>query len=254
MPYASNHGTKVYYEVEGKGFPLIIHHGLSGCLDNWRENGYVDALKDDCKVILMDARGHGKSDKPHDPALYGGDAYAGDVSAIMDDLGLPAANFFGYSFGGGVAFELAKRIPGRLISLICGGCGARLPGKEMLEGQIAFYGAGPEAMLKAYEQGGPMPSFMKEHILANDSRAMVAICRSMMAEKSLLEDLSQMKMPFLIFAGDKDFTYTGAKESADLLPNAIFISLAGLDHYMAGGSPGLIVPQIKEFLKSANNR
>jgi pimeloyl-ACP methyl ester carboxylesterase len=252
MPYAINHGTKIYYEVEGQGIPLIIHHGLSGCLDNWRENGYVDALKDDFQVVLMDGRGHGKSDKPHDPALYGGDAYAGDVAAILDDLGLPAANFFGYSFGGGLAFELAKRIPQRLISIICGGCGARLPGKEMIQGQIEFYRAGPEAMLKAYEQAGALPRRIKEHILANDSQALVAICQSMLAEKSLLEDLPEMSMPFLIFAGDKDFTFAGAKESAELLPNASFITLPGLDHSLAGGSPELIVPKIREFLKRVN--
>jgi pimeloyl-ACP methyl ester carboxylesterase len=122
----------------------------------------------------------------------------------------------------------------------------------MVEGQIAFYGAGPEAMLKAYKQAGPVPLYMREHILANDSRALVAICRSMLAEKSLLEDLPGIKIPFLIFAGDKDFTYAGVKESAELLPNASFIALPGLDHYMAGGSPELIVPQIKEFLKRVN--
>ena len=253
MPYASNHGTKIYYEVEGQGIPLIIHHGLSADLESWRENGYVDALKDDCQVILMDARGHGKSDKPHDPALYGGEMYAGDVSAMMDDIGLAAANFFGYSFGGGVAFELAKRIPERLISIICGGCGARLPGKEMLEGQIAFYRAGPEAMLKIYEHGGALTLRIKEHILANDSQALVAICRAMMAEKSLLEDVPRMEMPFLIFAGDKDFTFAGAKETYEMLPNASFIALPGLDHGLAGGSPELIVPQIKEFLKRVNS-
>lgn len=252
MPYASNQGAKIYYEVAGRGIPLVIHHGLSGSLDAWRENGYVDALKDDCRLILMDARGHGKSDKPHDPALYGGDFYAGDVAAILDALGLPAVNFFGYSFGGGVAFELAKRIPERLISVICGGCGARLPPKEVVEGQIAFYAAGPEAMISVYEKGGPLPLQVKKLILANDSLALAAVCRSMLVEKPLVDDLPKMEMPFLIFAGDKDFSYAGAKESAGLLPNASFITLPGLDHSMAGGSPERIVPQMKEFLKRVN--
>jgi pimeloyl-ACP methyl ester carboxylesterase len=254
MPYAKNGEISIYYEVEGKGLPLVMLHGLSGCGDGWRDSCFVDALKDDCRIILMDCRGHGKSDKPYDPALYGGTHNTEDVKAVLDDVGIAAANLFGYSYGGGLTFECAKRMPQRIISIICGGCGARLPDREMVEGQIAFYGAGPEAMLKTYEQVGPVPPKTKEHILANDSQALVAICRAMLTEKSLLEDVPKMKMPFLIFAGDNDFTFAGAKETYELLPNAIFVSLPGLDHFQAGSYPELIVPQIKGFLSRVNGQ
>ena len=70
MPYTKNGDVNIYYEVEGEGPPLVMLHGLTSSLEGWRESGYIDALKDDYQLILMDARGHGKSDKPHDPAMY----------------------------------------------------------------------------------------------------------------------------------------------------------------------------------------
>jgi pimeloyl-ACP methyl ester carboxylesterase len=68
VAYVENDGVRIHYQVEGKGLPLFLHMGFSVDLTGWYEWGYVDALKDDYRVILIDPRGHGKSDKPHDPA------------------------------------------------------------------------------------------------------------------------------------------------------------------------------------------
>ncbi|MCH7787371.1 MAG: alpha/beta fold hydrolase, partial [Chloroflexi bacterium] len=63
MPYADNNGVKIHYEVEGEGPPLVLQHGFTRSLQGWRDNGYVTALKDDYKLIMVDSRGHGASDK-----------------------------------------------------------------------------------------------------------------------------------------------------------------------------------------------
>ena len=72
MPYADSNGVRIYYEVEGKpdGPPLVVQHGLTGYLESWRERGYADVLGADYRLILIDARGHGRSDKPHEPEAY----------------------------------------------------------------------------------------------------------------------------------------------------------------------------------------
>jgi pimeloyl-ACP methyl ester carboxylesterase len=75
----------------------------------------------DLKVILTDARGHGRSDKPHEPAAYDLRLRAMDVATVLDHLGLPTANYFGYSMGGWIGFGLAKYAPERARSLILGG-------------------------------------------------------------------------------------------------------------------------------------
>jgi len=70
MPYADNQGIRIHYQVEGKGPPLMLQHGFTSNLKSWRQFGYVDALKHHYQLILLDARGHGASDKPHDPAAF----------------------------------------------------------------------------------------------------------------------------------------------------------------------------------------
>ena len=63
MPYASNNGVKIYYEVEGEGSPLVLAHGATDSLDMWKIEGYVDTLKNSYRLILLDFRVHGQSSK-----------------------------------------------------------------------------------------------------------------------------------------------------------------------------------------------
>ena len=70
MPYACNGSVRIHYQVEGRGPALVLQHGFTESLVDWYEAGYVDALKPDYRLVLIDARGHGASDKPHDPDAY----------------------------------------------------------------------------------------------------------------------------------------------------------------------------------------
>ena len=70
MPYVNSQGLRIHYQVEGDGPPLVLQHGFSDSLESWYDFGYVDALKPDYTLILVDARGHGQSGKPHDPDAY----------------------------------------------------------------------------------------------------------------------------------------------------------------------------------------
>lgn len=120
MPYAENQGVRIHYRVEGAGPPLLLQHGFAGSLEAWREFGYVAALRHDYQCILLDARGHGSSDKPHNPSAYDLPSRVGDIVAVLDALRLPKAHFFGYSMGGWIGFGLAWSSPvgGKLLA--CG--------------------------------------------------------------------------------------------------------------------------------------
>jgi pimeloyl-ACP methyl ester carboxylesterase len=96
----------------------------------------VDALKTAYQLILIDARGHGASDKPHDPNAYGLQWMVNDVLAVLDHLQLPQANFWGYSMGGWIGFGLAKYAPERVYSLIIGGQHASARSYEARRQQI----------------------------------------------------------------------------------------------------------------------
>ena len=118
--FAENNGVRIHYEVEGQGPPLVLVHWASGSTQDRRMFGYVDALKDKYQLILIDMRGHGKSDKPHDPAAYDAETQVLDIVAVLDDLGIDKANYFGYSLGGRLGWAIAKYAPERLQSLIIG--------------------------------------------------------------------------------------------------------------------------------------
>ena len=80
MAYVDNSGVKIYYEVEGDGPPLILQHGVTSNLNSWRQNGYTDTLREKYTLILVDARGHGRSDKPHEVDAYKPEDMTGDIN------------------------------------------------------------------------------------------------------------------------------------------------------------------------------
>ena len=246
MPYANNNGINIYYEVEGEGPPLVLHHGLTGFLESWRDLGYVDSLRNDYRLILMDARGHGKSDKPHEPEAYTMEHRVGDVTAVLDDLDISSAHFYGYSYGGRIGFELAKLAPERVRSLIIGGAGVRGMNPDFAKEMIQLLEAGPEAIVAVFEQAGPISADMKARLLANDCEALIAISKSPWPD--LEDDLPSMPMPFFLFAGESDPAFPTIEEASKRLPDVTYVPLPGLDHIQAASRSDLVLPHIKEFL------
>ncbi len=86
MSFVSNDGIRIHYEVEGNGPPLVLQHGLSDSMESWYEFGYVERLQDEFQLIMIEARGHGESDKPHDSSAYNLKLMTSDVLAVLDRL------------------------------------------------------------------------------------------------------------------------------------------------------------------------
>ncbi len=129
--FTSFDGTTIAYQqwspaepVPGRP-PVILHHGFAVDGDvNWVDPGVVERLLDDgFEVVAIDARGHGQSDKPHDPDRYGEDAMSLDVSALADHLGLREFDLVGYSMGAIVSVVNATHEP-RIRRMVIGGVGA----------------------------------------------------------------------------------------------------------------------------------
>ena len=121
MPYAANQQIHIYYEVEGSGPPLLLAHGLGCSLQDWRDTGWVEALGDRFQLILVDARGHGRSDKRYDPEAYRPVHQAMDHIAVLDDLNIDEAHFLGWSMGGNVGLAMGINAPDRCLSIMMGG-------------------------------------------------------------------------------------------------------------------------------------
>lgn len=121
-------GVKIFYTEQGAGPPVVLVHGYlaSGAL-NWGVPGVSKLLAPDYRLIVLDNRGHGNSDKPRDVAEYG-ETMAEDVVRLLDHLKISKAHVVGYSMGGMITLKLLAKHPDRLLSGVVAGMGWREPG------------------------------------------------------------------------------------------------------------------------------
>ena len=124
MPRVDNKGVSIHYRVEGNGPPLVLQHGFSDSSEIWDEPGTVAALRPKYRLVLIDARGHGQSDKPHDPQSHTHKKIVSDIVAVLDDLGMKTAAYWGYSRGGRYGFALARHALDRVACFVIGGAPA----------------------------------------------------------------------------------------------------------------------------------
>ena len=121
--YTSFDGTKIYYEVKGNGYPVLLIHGFCGTGEGWKKSIlYTNLLKGGYKVILLDLRGNGQSDKPHTDAGYSNDAEAKDIIGLMTSLNITKYNIVGYSRGSIIAARLLI-LDNRVNKTVMGGMG-----------------------------------------------------------------------------------------------------------------------------------
>ncbi|MCX6023250.1 MAG: alpha/beta hydrolase [Chloroflexi bacterium] len=261
MSFVNNQGIRIHYQVEGAGPPLVLYHGLTENGDLWRLYGYVELLGRDYQVILMDARGHGQSDKPHDPAQQGYELMAADVVAVLDDLSVAQAHYWGYSLGGRVGYSLARLAPQRFRSFVIGGCPPSARRSDPSAESAGFY----ETMLAALAGGmepyvarlerrqGPLPPHRRERLLHTDVQALIAAVAAQ-RDSPVVEDVPEtMTMPTLLYAGDADFTYPGVQAGAPRFPNSRFVALPGLNHETAHERSDLALPPVMAFLAEVEN-
>jgi pimeloyl-ACP methyl ester carboxylesterase len=116
MPHVDIDGVKIYYEVHGDGFPLVLCHGLSGDTDAWVNQ--IPAFSQRYRVLTWDARGHGHSDSPADPDAYGLTRFSEDLRGLLDHLGMQQVYLLGHSMGGGVVVRFTTTYPERVKALV----------------------------------------------------------------------------------------------------------------------------------------
>jgi pimeloyl-ACP methyl ester carboxylesterase len=246
MPYVNSQDVRIHYQVEGEGPPLVLQHGFTDSLESWYEFGYVDALKPDHTLILVDARGHGQSDKPHDPDAYDLVCFTADIVAVLNALTFPKACFFGYSMGGRIRFGMARYAADRVHALILGGNHPYQPRSATADPTIEVLQQGPEAVPSIWTAA--LSPSLQARLVQNDVEALVAFRRKRGTFPSHEAILPTMTMPCLLFAGEADPNYAGVKECVQHMPNATCFFLPGLTHAETFFRSDLVLPHLTQFL------
>ncbi len=250
MPYAMNYDVRIHYKIEGEGPPLVLLHPFAGSLEDYYELGFVNIFKEAYRLILVDSRGHGASDKPHDPDAYLMEYRVNDVVVVLDDLMIDKAHFFGYSMGGRIGFAITTYAPDRFCSLIIGGAQPyRSTEKTEPHPWIPSLRQSIEIGIDKYvkSRGSRISPERQARLLTNDPEALIAML-SIDESRDPEPDLPTVSIPCLVYAGDISDEHEAAKRSVSTMQNATFISLPGLDHYDGLRRSDLVIPIVKDFL------
>jgi pimeloyl-ACP methyl ester carboxylesterase len=184
--------------------------------------------------VALDLRGHGESDKPHDPAAYGRDQMAGDIVGLIDHLELGRVDLLGYSMGAHLSLAVALDAPGRVNNLILGGVGGRLLTGEPISQT-------PMTMAEALTAEDP--AIITNPILrgfrqfadnqGEDRMALAACSQGRAGGGPSAEDLRGLAVPTLVAAGGLDDLAGDPQALADAIPGAKAVTLPACDHFSA---------------------
>lgn len=192
---------ELFYTDSGQGEPLIMLHGFTGSsrLD-WVESGVFDRMnKCGRRLIMLDARGHGESDKPHEPLSYSGRAMARDVNALARHLGLESYDLMGYSMGARVAVETALMFRGPR-SLV-------LAGFQMRDTYWQWNKTERRAKARNMLAENPKSRFearARAESSGGDRKALAAWIEGVIMPEYSPADLARLKAPVLVISGEDD--------------------------------------------------
>jgi pimeloyl-ACP methyl ester carboxylesterase len=221
---------RLHYEIHGRGEPLVLLEGLGGDIPGWRRN--IPTLSAELLVVAYDFRGNGRSDKPDERMTM--QTFVDDTVGLLDHLGIGSAHFYGQSFGGMVAQELALSHSNRVRALVlaCTHAGLRTAVR------VAEKVPKDRPWLALYS-----PEFAVEHPdhVADDLRVgrqnpqpphAARRQREAMQDFDAYDRLEDIVAPTLVLHGaaDRVIHPDNARMLAERIPNARLVLLAGAGH------------------------
>jgi pimeloyl-ACP methyl ester carboxylesterase len=242
--FTASDGVKIHYLEAGDGPPVVLVHGYTGTAEgNWFLNGVAQALATNHRVVAIDCRGHGKSEKPHDPVKYG-PQMAKDVIELMDHLKIDKAHVHGYSMGGLIVTQLLATAPERFVTASYGGSGVAEV-EEKYQTEVPKDEPGPD----------PQEAEATKKLLGNPDRDQAALDAVRQypwkpGERTTI-DLTKIRIPVLAINGEFDRPNAKTHRMKRELSDFTAVVLPGKSHLtaiMAGYIPQLYIDTLVQFI------
>ncbi|MGO4705867.1 alpha/beta fold hydrolase [Microvirga sp. 2MCAF38] len=238
MLFFNSNGVRIAYvdapPEEGHGDPILLIHGFaSNYAVNWLNTLWFKTLnKAGFRVIALDNRGHGESEKLYDPKDYESFIMAEDARRLLDHLNIEKADVMGYSMGARITAHLAIAAPERMRSALLGGLGIHLVEGVGLPLGIADAMEAPSLDDLTDPMQRMFRAFAEQ--TKSDLRALAACIRG---SRQVLtrEQVAAIDVPTLVSVGTADHVAGSGPELARLIPNARALDIPGRDHNLAVG-------------------
>jgi 3-oxoadipate enol-lactonase len=245
MPYArASDGIRLHYEVIGRSSApaVLLIQGLGADKHGWDMQRIALALR--YRVIALDNRGAGRSDKPF--GAYSLEQMADDAIAVLDAAGVDQAHVVGASMGGAITQIVVLKYPERVrsITLACTACRNHPWRRELLDEwatTASERGMGAMTAIAARWVIGPrsfrriMPAFgwLGPLAMGRPAHAFIAQVRAILAtDEAMADSLAEVRVPALVIVGNQDIlTPRGdSEELAERIPNAELVVISGAAH------------------------
>ncbi|MFJ4141648.1 alpha/beta fold hydrolase [Pseudomonas sp. NPDC089734] len=260
MPFFEHDDCSLHYEEYGQGEPVLLLHGLgSSCLD-WEYQ--IPILAERYRVIVMDARGHGRSDKPRE--RYSIKGFSADVEALIEHLHLGPVHVVGLSMGGMIGFQLAVDQPHLLKSLCVVNSAPEVKVRSLGDAMqllrrwtlsrlvsMETLGKALGKLLLPKPEQAELRQRIADRWSRNDKRAYLASFDAIVGW-GVQEKLSRITCPTLIISADHDYTPVSLKEAyVKRLPNARLVVIKDSRHATPLDQPETFNRTVLEFMASS---
>lgn len=222
------------WEDDDAPVALCVHGFASSCKDNWVDTGWVrDLQRAGFRVLGIDQRGHGASDRPHTAIEYAMDAFVSDLTIVLETYLVDTARYVGYSLGARVGWHAAVALGDRIERAVLGG----IPDGRPL-GRLDI------AQARAFAEGGgevtdPVTRnyvTLAERVPGNDLRALVALAEGMRYGDADPDLGDPPRQPILFATGSEDAILDASRHMAQSVPGSTFLEVPGRHHFNAPGS------------------
>lgn len=243
-----NDGIRIHYEVRGRGPVLVLHHAFGGSGQSWHDARYVPCLEDRFRLVIIDGRGHGKSDKPHEPEAYAVERRISDIQSVFDDAEIRRALYWGYSMGAWLGAAFIIRNP-TSVSRFVSGAAAAAPSDaypdETRRRIEAFRSGDVGRIAKDAQMPAGVAMRLVEH---NDMLALAALQEATLGWTG--HDVSAIRLPALYYAGEHDELLDATRAAAAATPGARLEVIPDSDHLTAFLRSHEVLQVVRPFLEA----